>query len=140
MSPKQRILLPCLLFCVAVCTASAQSDQQSPRTEPASDLTTRSVKAIGYKVNGGSTKVDLTPTDLMPQAIGEAKVEAKTGATNIEVSLKNMQQPSKLGAEFLTYVLWPSRPTGAPATQAKSSSTRMAKGSSRRPLRHKPLP
>ena len=112
MSPKQRILLSCLLLCVAVCTASAQSDQQSPRTEPASDLTTRSVKAIGYKVNGGSTKVDLTPTDLMPQAIGEAKVEAKTGATNIEVSLKNMQQPSKLGAEFLTYVLWAVTPDG----------------------------
>jgi outer membrane protein OmpA-like peptidoglycan-associated protein len=70
------------------------------------------VKAIGYKVNGGSTKVDLTPTDLMPQAIGEAKVEAKTGATNIEVSLKNMQQPSKLGAEFLTYVLWAVTPDG----------------------------
>jgi outer membrane protein OmpA-like peptidoglycan-associated protein len=112
MSPKQRILLPCLLLCVAVCTASAQSDQQSPQNVPASDLTTRSVKAIGYKVNGGSTKVDLTPTDLMPQAIGEAKVEAKTGATNIEVSLKNMQQPAKLGAEFLTYVLWAVTPDG----------------------------
>ncbi len=48
----------------------------------------------------------------MPQAIGEAKVEAKTGATNIEVSLRNMQQPSKLGAEFLTYVLWAVTPDG----------------------------
>jgi outer membrane protein OmpA-like peptidoglycan-associated protein len=112
MSPKQRVFLSSILLCIAVCTASAQSDQQSTRTEPASDLTTRSVKAIGYKVNGGSTKVDLTPTDLMPQAIGEAKVEAKTGATNIEVSVKNMQQPSKLGAEFLTYVLWAITPDG----------------------------
>ena len=112
MSPKQRILLPCLLLCVAVCTASAQSDQQSAQNVPASDLTTRSVKAIGYKVNGGSTKVDLTPTDLMPQATGEAKVEAKTGATNIEVTLRNMQQPAKLGAEFLTYVLWAVTPDG----------------------------
>ena len=112
MSRKQRVLLPCILLCVAVCTASAQSDQQSTRNEPASDLTTRSVKAIGYKVNGGSTKVDLTPTDLLPQATGEAKVEAKTGATNIEVSLRNMQQPSKLGAEFLTYVLWAVTPDG----------------------------
>jgi outer membrane protein OmpA-like peptidoglycan-associated protein len=112
MSPKQRILLPCLLLCVAVCTASAQSEQQSPQNVPASDLTTRSVKAIGYKVNGGSTKVDLTATDLMPQALGEAKVEAKTGATNIEVTLRNMQQPSKLGAEFLTYVLWAVTPDG----------------------------
>ena len=112
MSPKQKILLPCLLLCVAVCTASAQSEQQSTQNVPASDLTTRSVKAIGYKVNGGSTKVDLTPTDLMPQATGEAKVEAKTGATNIEVTLRNMQQPSKLGAEFLTYVLWAVTPDG----------------------------
>jgi outer membrane protein OmpA-like peptidoglycan-associated protein len=112
MSPKQRILLPCLLLCVAVCTASAQSDQQSAQNVPASDLTTRSVKAIGYKVNGGSTKVDLTPTDLLPQATGEAKVEAKTGATSIEVSIRNMQQPSKLGAEFLTYVLWAVTPDG----------------------------
>jgi outer membrane protein OmpA-like peptidoglycan-associated protein len=112
MSPKQRILLPCLLLCVAVCTASAQSDQQSPRTEPASDLISRSVKAIGYKVNGGSTKVDLTATDLLPQATGEAKVEAKTGATSIEVSIRNIQQPSKLGAEFLTYVLWAVTPDG----------------------------
>jgi outer membrane protein OmpA-like peptidoglycan-associated protein len=112
MRAKQRILLPCLLLCVAVCTASAQSDQQSPRTEPASDLISRSVKAIGYKVNGGSTKVDLTATDLLPQATGEAKVEAKTGATSIEVSIRNMQQPSKLGAEFLTYVLWAVTPDG----------------------------
>jgi outer membrane protein OmpA-like peptidoglycan-associated protein len=112
MSPKQRILLPCLLLCVAVCTASAQSEQQSTQNVPASNLTTRSVKAIGYKVNGGSTKVDLMPTDLMPQATGEAKVEAKTGATNIEVTLRNMQQPSKLGAEFLTYVLWAVTPDG----------------------------
>jgi outer membrane protein OmpA-like peptidoglycan-associated protein len=70
------------------------------------------VKAIGYKVNGGSTKVDLTATDLLPQATGEAKVEAKTGATSIEVSIRNMQQPSKLGAEFLTYVLWAVTPDG----------------------------
>ncbi len=112
MSLKQRILLPCLLLCVAVCTASAQSEQQSTQNVPASNLTTRSVKAIGYKVNGGSTKVDLIGTDLMAQATGEAKVEAKTGATSIEVSIKNMQQPSKLGAEFLTYVLWAVTPDG----------------------------
>src|ERR1700722_12084261 len=114
MRPKQRILLPCLLLCVAVCTASAQSEQQSSQNVPASVLTTRSVKAIGYKVNGGSTKVDLTPTDLMPQAIGEAKVEAKTGATNIEVTLRNMHQPSKLGAQFLADMQWPVTPDGRP--------------------------
>ena len=112
MSLKQAVLLPCVVMFVAVCTAAAQSEQQSTQNVPASDLTSRSVTAIGYKVGGGSTKVDLTGTDLMSQATGEAKVEAKTGATNIEVSLKNMTQPSKLGAQFLTYVLWTVTPDG----------------------------
>jgi len=48
----------------------------------------------------------------MAQAMGEARVEAKPGATNIEISLKNMTEPSKLGAEFLTYVLWVVTPDG----------------------------
>jgi len=42
----------------------------------------------------------------MPEATGEIKVAAKAGATNIDVKIKEMTQPSKLGAEFLTYVLW----------------------------------
>jgi outer membrane protein OmpA-like peptidoglycan-associated protein len=77
-----------------------------------SNLISKSVKAIGYRVGGGSTRVDLKGTDLMPEAIGEIKVAAKTGATNIEVSIKQMTQPSKLGAEFLTYVLWVVTPDG----------------------------
>ncbi|HTQ61022.1 MAG TPA: OmpA family protein [Candidatus Solibacter sp.] len=79
---------------------------------PDPNLVTKSVTAIGYKVGGGTTKVDFKSTDLMPQAFGEAKVQAKTGATQIEVSLKNMADPSKLGAEFLTFVLWVVTPDG----------------------------
>jgi outer membrane protein OmpA-like peptidoglycan-associated protein len=48
----------------------------------------------------------------MAQASGEAKVEAKTSVTYIKISLKNMTNPSKLGAEFLTYVLWVVTPDG----------------------------
>jgi outer membrane protein OmpA-like peptidoglycan-associated protein len=70
------------------------------------------VKSFGYKVGGGDTKVDFVPTQLMPQATGDAKVEAKSGATKIEVSLKGMTPPSRLGAEFLTYVLWVITPDG----------------------------
>ena len=89
-------------------TAAAQSQDKVPDSNSVS----RSVKAIGYKVGGGNTKVDLNGTDLMAQAMGEARVEAKPGATNIEISLKNMTEPSKLGAEFLTYVLWVVTPDG----------------------------
>lgn len=112
MGHKQAILFPWLVLCFAACIASAQSEQPSAQNVPAADLISRSVKAIGYRVGGGSTKVDLEGTDLMPQANGEAKVEAKSGATSIEVSLKDMSQPGTLGAEFLTYVLWVVTPDG----------------------------
>jgi outer membrane protein OmpA-like peptidoglycan-associated protein len=79
---------------------------------PSSDLINRSVKAIGYRVGGGNTKVDLKGAGLMSQASGEAKVEAKTGATKVEVTVKDMTQPTRLGAEFLTYVLWVVTPDG----------------------------
>ena len=97
-----------LVLSLTVSTDAAQSQEKVPD----SNLVSKSVTAVGYKVGGGSTQVDLKGTDLMPQAIGEAKVKAKTGATNIEVSLKNMTAPSELGAEFLTYVLWVVTPDG----------------------------
>jgi len=97
-----------IVISLAVNIASAQVQQSVPD----SNLTTKSVKAIGYKVGGGSTKVDLKGTELMPAASGEAKVEARPGATTIEVSVIGMTQPSTLGAEFLTYVLWVVTPDG----------------------------
>jgi hypothetical protein len=48
----------------------------------------------------------------MTQANGEAKVEAKQGKTNIEITIKSLEQPSKLGAELLTYVVWIVTPEG----------------------------
>jgi hypothetical protein len=81
---------------------------------PASSVITKSVKAVGYEVGGGSTKLDMKGTELMPQASGQAKVEIKTkaGRANLEVNLKGMTPPSQLGAEFLTYVLWVVTPEG----------------------------
>ena len=48
-----------------------------------------------------------------PNASGEAKVEAKKGGTSIEVRVRGMPQPTTLGAEFLTYVLWSVTPDGS---------------------------
>jgi outer membrane protein OmpA-like peptidoglycan-associated protein len=101
------------LFIIAVLLAApvhilAQTDT-SPRD---SALVSRPVKAIGYRVDSGSTKVDLNPTDLVPQASGEAKVEARKGITNIEVDVKGLAPGGKLGTEFLTYVLWVVTPDG----------------------------
>jgi len=85
---------------------------QSQLNAPASGLITKSTTAIGFPVGGGSTKVDLKGTERMPQADGEAKIEAKQGITNIEVTIKGLTFPSTLGAEYLTYVLWVVTPEG----------------------------
>jgi outer membrane protein OmpA-like peptidoglycan-associated protein len=71
----------------------------------------KSIRAVSYQLNA-SSKVDLAPGDLAPQASGEAKVEAKKGVTNIQVEVGGMPDPTKFGAEFLTYVLWVVSPEG----------------------------
>jgi outer membrane protein OmpA-like peptidoglycan-associated protein len=57
--------------------------------------------------------VILVAAPAAPNASGEAKVDAKKGVTNIEVKVKGMPQPTTLGAEFLTYVLWIVTPDGS---------------------------
>src|SRR5277367_1951890 len=101
-----------LAFLSVMCLAASAVVAQTQQAIPDSDVISKSITAIGYTVGGGSTKVSLIGTELMPQAIGEAKVEAKQGATSIEVSVKGMVPPSKLGSEFLTYVLWMVTPDG----------------------------
>src|SRR5258708_13868619 len=108
MSHNNTILLSCLVFCLSANTAAAQSEQKTP----ASNLLSKSVTAIGLPVGSGSIKVDLKGTELMTQANGEAKVKAKQGKTNIEMTVKSLEQPSKLGAELLTYVVWIVTPDG----------------------------
>lgn len=90
-------------------TVMAQNKPQIPD----SDVISRSIKAVGYEVGGGSTKVIFIGTSAAPNASGEAKVEAKKTATNIEIKVKGMPQPTTLGAEFLTYVLWTITPDGS---------------------------
>lgn len=101
-----------LVLSIAISLSASIARAQTQQSVPDSNLTTKSVKAIGYKVGGGSTKVDLKGTELLPAASGEAKIKAKPGATTIEISLIGMTQPSTLGAEFLTYVLWVVTPDG----------------------------
>ena len=108
MVSKRTTLLLFVVLCLSAGTVAAQSQAQPP----ASTVTTRTVKAVGYQVGGGKTKVDLKGSSLMPQANGEAEVEAKAGVTNIEVSIKGLAQPSTLGTEFMTYVLWAVSPDG----------------------------
>jgi outer membrane protein OmpA-like peptidoglycan-associated protein len=84
---------------------------QSPEA-PASDVTGRSIKAIGYNVGGGETTVDLKSSGLIPAATGEAKVEVKGSVTTIEAKVRGLALPPPLGTEFLAYVVWAVSPEG----------------------------
>jgi outer membrane protein OmpA-like peptidoglycan-associated protein len=85
---------------------------QTKEEEPAANLTSKSVPAIGYEIGEGSTKINLVGTPAAPGASGEAKVEAKQNGTEIDVKVKGMPLPTTLGPEFLTYVLWAVTPDG----------------------------
>src|SRR5580704_698398 len=76
------------------------------------NVVSRSTKAIDYRHRGGSTKVDLRGTDLMPSASGEARVESKTGRLEINAKLNGLEAAIKFGMEYLTYVLWAVTPEG----------------------------
>jgi outer membrane protein OmpA-like peptidoglycan-associated protein len=101
-----------VLTLAAICLWVGNAAAQSPQGAPDSSVISKSTKAVGYPVGGGSTKVDLKATSLIPQASGEAKVEAQKGITNVEVEVKGLAEPSKLGTEFLTFVLWAVSPDG----------------------------
>jgi len=75
-------------------------------------VTSRTTPAVNYKHHSGSTKVNFAGTDLMPSANGEAEVNSKRGALEIEAEFGNLQKPTTFGNEYLTYILWAISPEG----------------------------
>jgi outer membrane protein OmpA-like peptidoglycan-associated protein len=115
MRTSYKYLLPlfCLSFVLNVPAA------QETKTVPDADVVSRSIKAVGYEVGGGSTKMIFNGTSVAPNASGEAKVEAKKSGTDIDLKVKGMPLPTSLGPEFLTYVLWTVSPDGSVANQGE---------------------
>jgi outer membrane protein OmpA-like peptidoglycan-associated protein len=48
----------------------------------------------------------------MPTAAGEARVESKRGALEVEAEFSGLDRPTSFGNEYLTYVLWAISPEG----------------------------
>ena len=99
-------------------SAYSQAQRQSP-AQPGDPIPTyrvtvvsRTARAVNYRHRSGATKIDFQGTDLMPSARGEAKVESKRGALEIEVEFADLDRPTAFGNEYLTYVLWAISPEG----------------------------
>src|SRR5271156_2983194 len=72
----------------------------------------RTTKAINYHHRSGSTRIGFRGTALMPQAVGEAKVESKQGVIKIDAEMRKLDPATKFGPEYLTYVMWAITPEG----------------------------
>ena len=106
-------------ICVLLLTAFAAAQQENPPVEPMDqtpvfrvNVVSRTTKAVNYRHRGGSTTVDIKGTDLMSEAKGKAKVDSKAGRLQINVDLSRLGPASKIGPQYLTYVLWAITPEG----------------------------
>ena len=116
MRHAMRLLLSILLLLSSLgMVGFGQQDQVEPMEKTpvfTANVVSRTTKAVDYRHRGGSTRVDLHGTELMPQATGDAKVESKTGRLQIDAKLSGMEPADKFGLEYLTYVLWAITPEG----------------------------
>ena len=113
-----------LSLAVAVFSVATLAFAQAPNTSgasaasgaaPASASTvSRTTKAVHYRLQGGTTKVDFQGTDLLQRASGEAKVEGKKTNFEIDAKFQGLEDATKFGLEFLTYVAWAVSPEGRP--------------------------
>ncbi len=112
-----------LTFLAAAAIVSAQTQTTSSPAQGASNsaltaapapTVSRTIKAMHYRLQGGSTHVDFHGTDLMQQASGEAKVEGKKTNFQIEAKFEGFEDATKFGLEYLTFVAWAVSPQGRP--------------------------
>jgi outer membrane protein OmpA-like peptidoglycan-associated protein len=85
---------------------------QAPSSASPAKTVSRTTKAVNYRRAGGAAKIDFQGTELMQQANGEAKVQNKGNRTEIEAKFAGLDEATKFGLEYLTYVLWAVSPGG----------------------------
>ena len=84
---------------------------QAPPSAGSAKTVSRTTKAVNYR-RTGATKIDFQGTELMQQAVGEARVQNKGNRTEIEARFAGLDEATKFGLEYLTYVLWAVSPQG----------------------------
>src|SRR5882724_2215270 len=97
---------------VLLCSAAlAAAGQGQPAASSASNVS-RTTKAVNYRLRGDAVKIDFRGTELMQNASGEAKVTGKKSSVEIEAKFEGLDDPTKLGLEYLALVLWAVSPEG----------------------------
>jgi outer membrane protein OmpA-like peptidoglycan-associated protein len=84
---------------------------QAPASATPAKTVSRTTKAVNYR-RAGAAKIDFQGTELMQQASGEARVQNKGNRTEIDAKFLGLDEATKFGLEYLTYVLWAVSPGG----------------------------
>jgi len=85
---------------------------QAPSSAGPPASVSRTTKAVNYRRAGSITKIDFQGTELMSGATGEARVQSKSNRIEIEAKFLGLDEATKFGLEYLTYVLWAVSPGG----------------------------
>jgi len=104
----RNLLSAATLILAASSIAAAQAQTSPQATIP------HTTKAMHYRPQGGSVKVEFQSSSRMPSAAGEAKVEGKKTNVEIDAKFQGLEDSSKFGLEYLTFVLWAISPQGRP--------------------------
>jgi outer membrane protein OmpA-like peptidoglycan-associated protein len=99
------------ISCLAVLAAAGQSTRPPASAGPAVNVS-RTTKAVNYRLRGDAVKIDFAGTELMTNASGEARVQGKKSSVEIDAKFENLDDPTRFGLEYLTYVLWAVSPQG----------------------------
>jgi outer membrane protein OmpA-like peptidoglycan-associated protein len=92
-------------------TSASVSTSSLSTSGAKSGSVSRTTKAVHYRP-GGQVKTAFQATELMAGASGEAKVESKKTNVAIDAKFQGMEDATKFGLEYLTYVLWAVSPEG----------------------------
>jgi outer membrane protein OmpA-like peptidoglycan-associated protein len=120
----KKLSLAVFVFVLAAMTVALARTQTSvPANTGAADAMTvsRTTKAVHYRLQGGSTKVNFRGTDQLQRASGEARVEGKKTNFEIDAKFEGLEDATKFGLEFLTYVAWAVSPQGRPVNLGELS-------------------
>jgi outer membrane protein OmpA-like peptidoglycan-associated protein len=110
LASKVKAIVPCLVLLAGsgIGAAAVAAQTASTNAVPVS----RTAKAITFRRGAGTVKVALHGTELMPVGSGEVGVENKGTRVEIDAKFQGMEDATKFGFEYLTYVLWAVSPEG----------------------------
>jgi outer membrane protein OmpA-like peptidoglycan-associated protein len=109
LAARTKLLFSCVAILGIFNFGAGHAAAQSPNNNSG---VSRTVKAITYRRGSGAVKIPLSGTNLMPSSQGEARVENKGNRVEIEADFLGMEDATKFGFEYLTYVLWAVSPQG----------------------------